>query len=382
MILTIPILPSERSMMPLPKYNNILCIRPDNLGDLLMSSPAIRALKETFQAKITVLTSSMAAGAAHLIPEIDEVMVCDFPWVKTSTPVDFPFLNLLPLLRERNFDLAVVFTVYSQNPLPAVMLAYLSGIPSRLAYCRENPYELLTHWVPDKEPYTCVKHQVRRDLDLVAQLGASPENELLSIREDRYAQNEALKKLHQAGVDTQRPWLILHAGVSEQKRAYPNDLWIETAKTVINKLNYQVLFTGSVGEKALTEQLATETGKNSFSLGGWFALNEFAELIRKSPLVISVNTGTVHLAAATNTPVVVLYALTNPQHAPWKAMGQVLPFSPPAQLESKNEVVRYVCSELLPRNKSVSPAEIIKVIALILNGGAQTIKEIPDQLIL
>lgn len=382
MTLTIPILPSERSMMPQLKYNNILCIRPDNLGDLLMSSPAIRALKETFQAKITVLTSSMAAGAAHLIPEIDDVMVCDFPWVKTSTPDESGFLNLIPLLRERNFDLAVVFTVYSQNPLPAVMLAYLSGIPARLAYCRENPYELLTHWVPDEEPYTRIKHQVRRDLDLVAELGASSEDELLTIREDQYAQKEALKKTHQAGVDTKRPWLILHAGVSEQKRAYPYNLWIETAKSLINKLNYQVLFTGSAGEKALTDQLAAETGKSSFSLGGCFTLNEFAELIRKSRLVISVNTGTVHLAAAANTPVIVLYALTNPQHAPWKALGQILPFSPPANLESKNEIVKYVCSELLPRNKIVSPADIIEVTELILNGGAQIIKEIPDQLIL
>ncbi|WP_407431272.1 glycosyltransferase family 9 protein, partial [Arcticibacter sp.] len=316
-------------MMPLLKYNNILCIRPDNLGDLLMSSPAIRALKETFQAKITVLTSSMAAGAAPLIAEIDEVMVCDFPWVKTSTPDDQGFLNLIPLVRERNFDLAVVFTVYSQNPLPAVMLAYLSGIPSRLAYCRENPYELLTHWVPDREPYTYIKHQVRRDLDLVAKLGASSCNEALRIREDQSAQEQALSKLLQAGVNIQQPWLIFHAGVSEQKRAYPNHLWIETAKTVINSMNYQILYTGSAKEKPLTDQLATETGKNSFSLGGWFVLNEFAELIRKSPLVISVNTGTVHLAAATNTPVVVLYALTNPQHAPWKALGQILPFSPP-----------------------------------------------------
>lgn len=369
-------------MMPQLNYKNILCIRPDNLGDLLMSSPAIRALKETFHAKITVLTSSMAAGVAQLIPEIDDVIICDFPWVKTNRPDDRAFLNLIPVLRERNFDLAVVFTVFSQNPLPAVMLAYLSGIPARLAYCRENPYDLLTHWVPDKEPYTYIKHQVRRDLDLVAELGASPSHELIKVRENKSAWEDALKKLNIEGVNMQRPWLIFHAGVSEQKRAYPNHLWIETAKTCIREMNYQVLYTGSNGEKGLTDQLAAETGKDSFSLGGTFALNQFAELIRRSPVVISVNTGTVHLAAATQTPVVVLYALSNPQHAPWKAVGQILPFSIPAGLESKNEVLRYVNSELLPKNKSISPVDIVEVTKLILNGGAQTIKEIPDQLIL
>lgn len=61
---------------------NILCIRPDNMGDLLMSSPAIRALKETFESKITVLTSSMAKGISRLIKEIDEVIVYDFPGLR------------------------------------------------------------------------------------------------------------------------------------------------------------------------------------------------------------------------------------------------------------------------------------------------------------
>lgn len=368
--------------MPQVSYSNILCIRPDNLGDLLMSSPAIRALKDTFGAKITVLTSSMAAGIAHLIPEIDDVMICDLPWVKTHKPDDSGFLDLIPLLKEKKFDLAVVFTVYSQNPLPAVMLAYLSGIPTRLAYCRENPYELLTHWIPDKEPYTYIKHQVRRDLDLVAEIGASTTNELLKIIKDRLAQEKMLEKLTHAGVDIQQPWLIFHAGVSELKRSYPQHLWVETAKSFINKMNYQIIFTGSAKEKGLTDQLAVETGYNSFSMGGLFALNEFTELIRKSPLVISVNTGTVHLAAATQTPVVVLYALSNPQHAPWKAFGQILPFSVPAELESRNEVLRYVSSTLLPKNQSVSPADIIEVSEQILSGNALAIKEIPDQLIL
>ena len=57
------------------------------MGDLIMSSPAIRALKETFSAKITVLTSSMAAGIVPAISEIDEVIVFDLPWVKAKETI-------------------------------------------------------------------------------------------------------------------------------------------------------------------------------------------------------------------------------------------------------------------------------------------------------
>lgn len=146
-----------------------MCIRPDNMGDLIMTGPALRALKDTFDAKITVLTSSAAAGIAALMAEIDEVMVCDLPWVKNQSIADTAvFDETVQRIKAKQFDAAVVFTVYSQNPLPTVMLAYLAGIPRRLAYCRENPYQLLTHWVPDKEPYSEIKHQVQRDLDLVS----------------------------------------------------------------------------------------------------------------------------------------------------------------------------------------------------------------------
>ncbi|EOR95549.1 ADP-heptose--lipooligosaccharide heptosyltransferase II [Arcticibacter svalbardensis MN12-7] len=364
-------------------YKNILCIRPDNLGDLLMSSPAIRALKETFNAKITVLTSSMAAGVAKLIPEIDEVMICDFPWVKNAANTSSDhFLDIIGDLKKKNFDLAVMFTVYSQNPLPATMLAYLAEIPVRLAYCRENPYDLLTHWLPDQEPYKLIKHQVRRDLDLVKSIGATPSQENLALIQTDEAWNKAQIKLNALPIDLQKPWLILHAGVSEQKRTYPLELWVQAAQKLMLKNDYQILFTGGAKEKALTDQLAEASGGQSFSLGGLFSIEEFVALISKAPLVISVNTGTIHLAAATKTPVIVLYALSNPQHAPWKSYGKVLPFTVPNNLQSKNEVIRYVNATFFSKKiKTVSPADIFQAVQKIRNGKTLIIPEIPESFI-
>ena len=59
---------------------------------------------------------------------------------------------MIERLRAARFDAAVIFTVYSQNPLPAALLCYLADIPLRLAHCRENPYQLLTDWVAEPEP--------------------------------------------------------------------------------------------------------------------------------------------------------------------------------------------------------------------------------------
>ena len=341
---------------------NILVVRLDNMGDLLMSTPAIRALKKTFNSQITVLTSHMAAGIVDHIPEIDFLITFDVPWVKSEhASFSTDFLRLVEVLRERNFDAAVVFTVFSQNPMPAFMLAYLADIPLRLAYCRENPYELLTTWIPDEEPYTFIKHQVQRDLDLVGTIGATTSNDHLSIQvPDAWGPTQ--KKLAKNSIDLQNPWLILHPGVSESKRQYPTEKWIELGKRLVVDFGYQLLLTGSASEKPLTDEIQQGIGTNAFSIAGLLNLDEFICLIKEAPLLVSVNTGPVHIAAATQTPVVVLYAQTNPQHIPWKTLSKVLYFEVPEALQSKNEVLKFVRQQQEKAPEMVAVEDVLEAV--------------------
>lgn len=360
---------------------NILCIRADNMGDLLMSSPAIRALKETYGCRITLLTSSMAASVAKHLSAIDEIITYNFPWVKTnSIPDSAFFFKAVEDLKIRNFDAAVIFTVYSQSSLPAAMLAYLANIPKCLAYCRENPYGLLTDWVPDKEPYSFIRHQVRRDLELVASVGAGTTNEKIVLQLPSVPWYAVQNSLKQAGIDPDKPWLILHAGVSEKKREYPFEEWIKTGKKIIGDLGYQVLLTGATSEKTITDMLEEQIGHGAFSLGGAFTLEEFIVLIHHAPLVISVNTGTIHIAAAVSTPVIVLYALTNPQHLPWKVCGRALFFNVSGDMQSNNEVIRYVNEYLIEATLPMaSPDDIVSAAAEVLQENKKG-EEIPEMI--
>ncbi|SDF72658.1 glycosyltransferase family 9 protein [Chitinophaga filiformis] len=349
------------------KCRRILCIRPDNIGDLLMSTPAIRALKQTFNCHITVLVSSLGAAAVPEIPEIDEAIIFDVPWVQTTgTPDPAQFYQLVKQLREGRFDAAVIFTVYSQNPMPSIMLAYLAEIPLRLAYCRENPYQLLTHWIPDDEPYTHIRHQVVRDLDLVARVGAVTGEQHLSIRTREILWPVVCEKLLLLGLDPQKPWMILHPEVSEQKRRYPVRDWIAAGRKIRAATSCQILITGK-NNTAEAQEIAAGIGSRAFSAAGLFDLPELIVLIKHAPLLLSVNTGTIHIAAAVRTPVLVLYALTNPQHTPWRVTSKVLYFDVPVALQSKNEVVKYVyrsfCAEKLP---SATPDNIAKMTQAML----------------
>lgn len=321
---------------------NILVIRADNMGDLLMSSPAINALKETFTSKIVLLTSK-ATEAVDLLPFIDEVVSVDLPWVKSDAESGASKINDLVLrLKQYKFDACVIFTVYSQSPLPAAMLAWMAGIPKRLAYCRENPYELINYWIPEKEPLELIKHQVERDLDLVERIGAVIQDKRIQIKIGQKKRETIKQKLISQKIDIKGMTLILHAGVSEEKRAFPETRWVELAKSLQNSLECQILFTGSIEERELTDRLQKQVGEASFSLGGEFTVSEYAALIAMVSLVISVNTATIHLAAALQTPQVVLYAQTNPQHHPWLAKCRIFEFSIPEENKSRNEIIRYV----------------------------------------
>jgi lipopolysaccharide heptosyltransferase II len=358
---------------------NILIIRADNMGDLIMSAPAIRALKQTFSCKITVLTSSMAASIVPTIAEIDDAMVFDLPWVKAKdTIANEEIFTLVQLLKQRKFDAAVIFTVFSQNPLPAAMIAYMAGIPLRLAYCRENPYELLTNWVPDKEPYDFVKHQVERDLQLVDSIGASTNDKQLRLTVSGTIRDIVEKKLEDRCIDPRKPWLIFHAGVSEKKREYPAERWVEAAQKLIDVDGWQILFTGAASEKQKCDELANKTGLKSCSVAGLFPIHEFIMLIKMAPIVVSVNTGTVHIAAAVNTPVVVLYAQTNPQHTPWMVPNKVLEFEVDEANRSKNEVIQFLYKDVYKKPAPIPEAnEIVDAVNQLL-GLASPVQKSPS----
>ena len=167
------------------RVENVLCVRLDVLGDVLMTTPAIRALKESRRGRrVTLLTSPAGAAVARLVPEIDAVLVYEAPWMKATAPRDDsrPELDMAARLRAGRFDAAAIFTVYSQNPLASAFLCHLADIPLRLAHCRENPYQLLSHRVREPEPEQFVRHEVQRQLDLVAAVGYHTDETHLSFR--------------------------------------------------------------------------------------------------------------------------------------------------------------------------------------------------------
>jgi len=306
---------------------NVLAVRLDAIGDVLMTTPALRALKRARRGRrITLLTSAAGAELAPLIPEIDDVIAYPAPWMKASgrRPRADIDRTLIERLRAGGFDGAVIFTVYSQSPWAAAMLCHLADIPRRLAHCRENPYHLLTDWVPEPEPQSLVRHEVRRQLDLVAHIGAVTDDARLSLALPAEAHMQAQVFLDGSRLDPRAPWAVIHPGASAPSRRYPAEAYAHTARILARRYGWQIVFTGSAGEIALVEHIRALMGAPSHSAAGRLDLPALCALIDAAPVLIANNTGPAHIAAALGTPVVDLYALTNLQHMPWMAESRVL----------------------------------------------------------
>jgi ADP-heptose:LPS heptosyltransferase len=309
----------------------VLCVRLDTLGDVLMTGPAMRALNPG--RRLTLLTSPAGAAIAALMPEVQERIVYEAPWMKAaSSPADSAGdRDFIERLRDRRFDAAVIFTVHSQSPLPAALLCLLAEVPLRLAHCRENPYRLLTDWVRESEPHDHVRHEVRRQLDLVASVGARVSDERLRVSMPEGPREAVRMMLAGRGLGRKRDWIVVHAGASAPSRRYPPELLARACRTLTEDHDVRLVFTGTAAEAELIDQVRAGVREMSVSLAGLLGVEELAAVLEAAPLLLSGNTGPVHLAAALGTPVVDIYALTNPQHIPWQTPNIVLSHDVPCR---------------------------------------------------
>lgn len=287
---------------------NILAVRLDNIGDVVMLGPALRAVKESSpQARLTLLASPAGSTAAPLLPWIDDVITWRSVWQDLG---GLPFdpgreLALIAELRERAFDAALIFSSFSQSPHPPGYVCYLAGIPLRAGESKEFGGSTLTtelRGAPD------ALHQAERNLRLIEALGFVARDRQLRLFIAEEARIRAGQLLVGAGIDTDAPFVLIHPGASAQARRYPAERYGEAARLLLAQ-GRQVLVTGVEREAALVEAvLASAPG--AAALLGTTTLAEYAALVEQAALVVCANTLPLHLADALGTPLVVLYAGT------------------------------------------------------------------------
>lgn len=287
-----------------------LVARLDNLGDVLLAGPAVRAVAASGQS-VTVLCGPNGRPAAELLPGVSDIIEFRAPWIDpdgyrvTAGAVG----ALVEQVSEIGFADAAILTSFHQSPLPLALLLRLAGVDTIAAISPDYPGTLLDirHAVAD------YVHEVVRNLSLVATLGY----ELPPADAGRLAVCVTPAK---GALPFDRPYVVVHPGASVPARSWGLDA-NRAAVDALVQAGWAVAVTGGLEDADLTRLVAsTAPARPVVDLGGRTSLAELAVVLAGAAAVVVGNTGAAHLAAAVGTPVVSLYAPTVPL-ARWHPWG-------------------------------------------------------------
>jgi ADP-heptose:LPS heptosyltransferase len=295
---------------------HVLVARLDNDGDVLLTGPAVRAIRQTAD-RVTFLCSPRGKAAAELLPGIDEIVVFDAPWVAfDAKPVDqAEMLRLVGVMAALAPDEAVIFTSFHQSPLPLALLLRMAWVPKVAATSVDYPGSLLDvrHLVSDD------LHEVQRNLSLVESCGyrlPAHDDGALRVRLPETVQTPPLPD---------EPYVVVHPGASVPARAWAPERNAETVRALA-EAGWHVVVTGSNQERALTARVAGPPHPRIHNLGGRTDLAGLATVLERAHALVVGNTGPAHLAAAVGTAVVEVFAPTVPaiRWHPWRVPQFVL----------------------------------------------------------
>jgi len=314
----------------------ILAVRLDNVGDLVMLGPSLRALETRFpDARITLLASPAGSQAATVLPWIDDVITHRPTWQDASgaLPLDpSRETHLVEALRARAFDAAFIFTSFSQSPWPPAFACYLAGIPRRVGQARDFGGSLLT--VRATPPPDCT-HQVDRNLNLLDAVGVAVGDRDLAVQPPPEAEASAERALRGLGIEPGEPFILVAPGASCTARRYSPSRFAQAITRLGRAVRMPIVLTGSPREATLLETIRMRARSACVrSLGGDASVAELAAIVARARLLIGNNSGPMHLAEACRCPMVILYSGTDleeqwqPRRAPATLLRRPTPCEP------------------------------------------------------
>ena len=278
-------------------FKNVLLVRTDRIGDVVLSLPMVTVLRSSFPpAKISMLLRSYTKELAEGQTGLDWTLVHD----QDGRPK--PFFLLLSELRSHRFDLVVV----AHPTLRLALLMFLAGIPVRVG-TGYRWYSFLFNRRVYEHRRTAEKHEAEYNLALLKTIGCGSETVLSPIlaigaETEQVAQN--VKR--SLGIENSSPVAVLHPGSGGSARDWSPQNFGALAKALRTD-GFQVIVTGAKNERVLVESVMIVAGGAAIPLVGRLSLKELAAFLRRVDVFISNSTGPLHIAAAVGTPVIGFY---------------------------------------------------------------------------
>ncbi|HLU10556.1 MAG TPA: glycosyltransferase family 9 protein [Oceanobacillus sp.] len=303
---TVPI-PNAKS----PTVERILLIRPDHLGDVLLTTPAIQMLRAAYpKAEIHALVGPWSASILANYAEIDVVLTLPFPGFSRGSKIGLRAPYALALrsarqLRKIGYTSAVILR---PDHWWGAMLAKWAGIPRRVGYDLPDVAPFLTDAIPHTH-----QHAVLQNARLIETLTKTPSSNSLSLRfpVDSLDKVWVDAYLQEWDITPEKPIIAIHPGSGTWVKQWSEANWAFVADTLADQLDASVVFTGSDHEMPLVRRILSAMQHPACVMVGE-AIGSLAALYERAKIVLGPDSGPLHLAVAVGTPTVTLFGPADP----------------------------------------------------------------------
>ncbi len=328
----------------------ILLIQLKRIGDLVLTTPAIAAVRQHYpSARISL---AVAAGSRELLPAIAGIDRAFIARGKISDAASWFGVA------RRKYDYCVDFTHSDRS----AFLTVLSGAPKRVSFGHaelQSQVRALTYNVLVNAPLRSL-HTVDYHLALLAPLGIHGAAPQVQLQLPPAADEQAIRALAQANVDGE--FVLLHPGSARIEKFWEPERWSALADFAAAR-GLTCVFSGGTSEleKSHLAAIKAHTQSPFVDLSGKLSLLALAALIRRARLLVTVDSAPAHLAAAVQTPQVVLFGPTNPLH--WRPR-----FSPAVILQAgeQNPLTEFSPNQKRVPMNLISTEQVIRGMEAVL----------------
>lgn len=298
------------------RCRKILIVRMDRLGDVVLSTPAIKAVRDACpDSHIAVMVRPYARDILDGNPYIDEVITYD----KCSGQKGlFGNIKFISYLRKKRFDLAIILHPKNSSHI----LAFLAGIPCRVGYDKKMGI-LLTKKIPHTKQYG-LRHETDYSLDMLRYIGIESAARSLHIPVNELSEKRIDELFRENGILRNEMVVTIHPAASCPSRRWPLERFAKVADMLAEEYRAKIVIITGPGDSALGRRVAALMKHKPLNLSGKTSVPDIASIFRRSKLLISNDSGPVHISCAVGTPVISIFSRKDRGVSPerWGPLGK------------------------------------------------------------
>ena len=290
------------------RSKKVLIYHVGNIGDIIVATPVYRSIRKAFsKAKITLLTSPGRRdlpGAQEIIAPLSLVDYLTLYYPEEMSSVK-NLIKFFRWIKREGYDFLIYLPANQwgfRHILRDMVFFRLAGIRYAVGFVIYEGYYFYKkyHQMPVSE--------VERLSKLLAPIGITPDTRTLEFpvkSEDRYFASDLFR---QCGIKKEKLTIVLHPGGKKPSKLWPKKNFTQLIDKLIEELNGQVILVGSADEIEMVNEITELIHHEVFNLAGKLTLFQLAAVIERAHLMVSSDSGPMHIAEALNTPVVALFS--------------------------------------------------------------------------